>query len=168
MPVQELHLLRHGPAVPHGTEGIADDERPLTPKGRRRVRALADGLDRLHLELDRIVTSPLPRAAETAEIVARRLHQRELLEPADALVAGTHAEAVRDWLAARPESRLMIVGHDPWISDLVGLLLCGQPMPGLVQLRTGGLARLSLREGTTDRYRLDWLARPRLLRLAGQ
>ena len=62
----ELFILRHGIAVPHGTPGIADDERPLTSKGEHRMRQVGRGLAALRLDVERIVTSPLPRARRTA------------------------------------------------------------------------------------------------------
>ena len=75
--MNELYILRHGIAVEPGTPGIPDDERPLTPKGEKRMRQIARGLRKLDLKLDRIVTSPLPRARATAEIVADVLDARD-------------------------------------------------------------------------------------------
>jgi phosphohistidine phosphatase len=160
--MQRLYLLRHGIAVPHGTPGIADDDRPLTAKGEKRMRQVAHGLRRLKLKLDRIITSPLPRARRTAEIVAEILDASYLLEDCDALRADRDAASIRDWLQARPEPRLMIVGHNPAFADLVGLLATGTPQP-LGELRKGGLAAFAAEPD--GRYRLDWLARPRLIRL---
>ena len=85
--MDRLYLLRHGIAVPHGTPDIPDDERPLTSEGEKGVRKVARGLRLLGLKLDRIVTSPLPRALRTAEIVADVLEMTDLLETADALRA---------------------------------------------------------------------------------
>ena len=96
--MNELYILRHGIAVEPGTPGIPDDERPLTPKGEKRMREIARGLRRLDLKLDRIVTSPLPRARATAEIVADALDARDLLETADILQAGTAAATIQRWL----------------------------------------------------------------------
>ena len=57
----DLFILRHGIAIPHGTPGIADDERPLTSKGERRIHQVGRGLAALRLGVEKIVTSPLPR-----------------------------------------------------------------------------------------------------------
>src|SRR5262249_59652483 len=103
--MDELYILRHGIAVEHGTPGIPDDERPLTPEGRRRMRQIARGLRRLDLRPDRIVTSPLPRASATAEIVAGVLEPEQGLETADVLRAGSDARAIRDLLSPRADSR---------------------------------------------------------------
>src|SRR4051794_40169906 len=87
-PRRRLFLLRHGLAVPHGTEGFDDDDRPLTEKGERRFRQVARGLKRLGLKLDKVVTSPLPRASRTAEIVADVLNVAYLLEDSESLGPG--------------------------------------------------------------------------------
>jgi phosphohistidine phosphatase len=157
-----LYLLRHGVAVPHGTAGYEDDQRPLTRQGERRVEEIARGLRRLATQLDRILTSPLPRARRTAEIVAKVLKREAILEEADALGADRDAASIRDWVRTRPEPRLMLVGHNPAISDLVGLLISGEVGPPVCALRKGGLA--ALRGHPDGGLRLDWLARPRLLR----
>src|SRR5579864_3782830 len=78
--MNRLYLLRHGIAVPPGTEGYEDDDRPLTSKGERRTRQVAQGLRRLRLKLDRIISSPLPRALRTAELVAETLDIEFLVE----------------------------------------------------------------------------------------
>ena len=160
--MNRLYLLRHGIAVPPGTPDIPDDERPLTSEGEKGVRRVARGLRRLGIKLDRIVTSPLPRAFRTAEIVADILKLSDALETADALRADRDAASMRDWVIARTESRLMLVGHNPSFSDLVGLLITGNQGPALCDLRKGGVA--ALRAELDGAMRLDWLARPRIFR----
>jgi phosphohistidine phosphatase len=167
----ELYILRHGIAVDPGTPGIPDDERPLTPKGRRRMRQIGRGLRRLDLRLDRIFTSPLPRAAATAEIVAEELDAGDPLDAADVLRAGSDAGAIRDWLRDRAEDRLMIVGHNPSLTDLITLLVLGAtngPRTQVCELRKGGIAALRPSAASADRFDLIWVATPRLVRrLAG-
>ena len=158
-----LYLVRHGIAVPHGTAEYQDDDRPLTPEGERKTRMVGLGLRRNKVKVDRIITSPLPRALKTAEIIARAMKSPDLVEPADALRAGEDAATIRDWLAARPEARLMVVGHNPWISDLLALLTTGRPSPAFCDIRTAGV--VSLRKGEPELlYQVDWIARPRLFR----
>ena len=157
--MKSIYIVRHGIAVPHGTPEIADDDRPLTPEGEARTREVARGLKALKVQADAIATSPLPRARRTAEIVAEVLGMSAVLEDVDILRAGNEAEVIAEWLATRGEARLMVVGHNPAVSDLVGLLL-GHP-GAIGELRRAGVAAL-VDEGAG--YRLDWLARPRLLR----
>lgn len=157
----QLYVVRHGIAVPHGTVGVADDERPLTPEGEKKLKEVGRGLGGLDLNVDRIVSSPLPRALRTAEILADELKATARLEISDVLKAGRSAESIRDWLGDRAEERLMIVGHNPSFSDLVSLLVTGRSDLLICELRKGGIAAL---EGTPgDQMTLDWLARPKLL-----
>jgi phosphohistidine phosphatase len=162
---RRLYLLRHGVAVPHGTEGYEDDDRPLTEKGERRVRQVARGLRRIGIKLDKILTSPLPRASRTAEIVADVLGVAFLLEEADALKPEATAESIRDWFATRPEPRVMLVGHNPNLSEFLTLTLIGRPRQTLCDLRKAGLA--ALRDDPNGRFQVDWIARPRLIRRLG-
>jgi len=162
--IEHLYILRHGIALPHGTPGVSDDERPLTPKGESRLREIGRALARLDLDLDSIVTSPLPRAYRTAEIVADALNWSEPIEIVDELRAGTDAGAIREWLRCRMESNLMIVGHNPSLSDLIGLLVVENAHAMLGDLKKGGIAALTHVGGATDRYEVDWIATPRLLR----
>jgi phosphohistidine phosphatase len=166
--MNELYLLRHGIAVPPGTPNIPDDERPLTSKGERRMRQIARGLRLLDLKLDRIVTSPLPRARATAEIVAEELDAKDRLETADLLRAGTDAPAIQAWLRERTEDRLMLVGHNPALTDLVTRLVLGAagPQAQVCELKKGGIAALQP-SSSPDRYALIWVATPRLLRRLG-
>jgi phosphohistidine phosphatase len=162
--MSELYLLRHGIAVDPGTPGITDDERPLTPKGEKRMRQIACGLRALDLKLDRIVTSPLVRARETAEIVARELNLRNSLEIANALQTGSSASTVKRWLRDRPEERLMIVGHNPTLSDLISLLVIGSEQPLICDLKKGGIAALTRASANMEFYHVAWIAPPQILR----
>jgi phosphohistidine phosphatase len=160
--MNRLYLLRHGIAVPFGTPGIDDDDRPLTPKGEKRMRQIARGLNKLDLKLDRIVSSPVPRALRTAELVADVLELKGHLETDEALRPGNSAASIRDWLKERAEARLMIVGHDPAFSELVGLLATGEPRLSVAELKKGGVAAFCAEpEGE---LKLDWLAPPKLIR----
>lgn len=164
--MNRLYLLRHGIAVPHGTPGFEEDERPLTEHGENQVRMVARGLKRMKLKLDRIVTSPLPRALKTAQLTAEILGIPDKLEQCDALSADRSAASIAEWLRSRFEKRLMIVGHNPAFSELVGLLASAPEGTLQCELRKGGVAAF---ETLTDgRLALDWLARPRIFRRLAQ
>jgi phosphohistidine phosphatase len=162
--MKDLYIVRHGIAVDAGTPGIPDDERPLTPKGEKRMRQIALGLARLDLKLDRIVTSPLPRARATAEIVADALDWRARLETSNVLQVGSAATSIQRWLRERTEDRLMIVGHNPGLSDLVSLLVLGTTQPLLCDMKKGGIAALTRTAAAKDLYDIVWIATPRLFR----
>jgi phosphohistidine phosphatase len=126
------------------------------------MRQNARGLRRLGIELDRIISSPLPRAWETAEIVADALGMSDRLEASEFLRADRDAASIRDWVQARSEDRLMIVGHNPSLSELLGLLVTGTADFLLCELKKGGIAALSTRD--EGGMALDWIAPPRILR----
>jgi phosphohistidine phosphatase len=159
-----LYIVRHGIAAPPGTPGIPDDERLLTAKGEKRVRQIARGLRKLDLKLDRVVTSPLPRARATAEIIADVLDARKILETSNVLQTGSSAATVERWLRERTDDRLMIVGHNPTLSDLLSLLVLGATQPTLCDLKKGGIAALTRAAANTGLYQVHWIASPRLIR----
>jgi phosphohistidine phosphatase len=162
--MKELYILRHGIAVPHGMPGVPEAERPLTPKGEERMKEIGRGLAVLGLKVDRIVTSPLRRARETAEIVAQELGLVDRLEVSPVLEPTSEPATLRDWLREREESRLMIVGHNPSLSELVGLLLLGEDGKLPLELKKGGIAALFSPAAIGPHFELEWLAPPRLLR----
>jgi phosphohistidine phosphatase len=120
-----LYLMRHGIAVERGTGGIPDDaKRPLTPDGKKRVREIAEGLLRIGLELDWIVTSPLVRAVETAELVSEALGRNVPMDFCDAMKPGGSAETLVKFLAQHAtRRRVMCVGHEPDLGELAARLL---------------------------------------------
>jgi phosphohistidine phosphatase len=162
--VPTLYLLRHGIAVDHGTPGIADDDRPLTAKGKMRIRQIAPGLRRLELGIDQILTSPLPRARTTARIVAQILNIEHSLEDSELLRPDTSLSAIQTMLAEKKQQTLMLVGHNPSLSQLVSLLVVGDAQAPLCELKKGGMAALTPRPLDSGRYDLAWLTTPRLFR----
>ena len=161
-----LYVLRHGIAVERGAGGYRDDsERPLTPDGEKKVRQLAKALRGLEVEFDVLLTSPFARALRTAQIVAQVFDAKKKLEVCDDLAVGGDPKAVVGQLQRRHKSAetVMLVGHEPYLSDLVSMLLTGHA--GLpLNLKKGGLCKLTF---TRVRYgrcaTLEWLLTPRVI-----
>jgi phosphohistidine phosphatase len=152
----ELYFLRHGVAEEHAPDGT-DEARRLTEKGIEKLEAARVGLKRLAVEVDVLLTSPLARAYQTAEIVGRHLGIAPIT--AQALAPGCDVERLRTLLADYPRARrAMLVGHEPDFSTLVGALSGGS-----VTLKKGGLARVDL-EDRDEQGTLIWLLPPRALR----
>ncbi len=136
----ELLLLRHGIAeerCPDRDDGL----RQLTPEGRRRTREVVGQLSRLGLGGDRLITSPLARARQTADI-ALAAGLAPSLEESEALVPGGQALAL---LQARLEAqgegrRLLLVGHEPDLSGLAARLIGAAS--GSIALKKAGVALL--------------------------
>jgi len=153
----KLYFQRHGLADwPNWTK--PDDERPLTSEGIERLKAQAKTLQKLDLAVDTILSSPLPRAKQTADLVAERLGVTVTINPI--LVPGFNFAKLTQLLKnfANTES-LMLVGHEPDFSTCITSLIGG----GRIELKKGGLARLDVYLGEPPRGQLVWLAAPRLL-----
>ena len=161
----KLLIIRHAAAVPRGTRGIPDDERPLTPRGKTKFRAAAKGLARVADRPDVLLTSPLPRAKATAEIAAlafKRVEPR--IEPA---LARESIEGIVAALRKLPSAaNVAIVGHEPVLSELLAHLL-GASRPERLPFKKGGAALVELLDGPGAGGRLIWLLKPRILRALG-
>lgn len=158
----KLLLVRHAAAVPSGTPGVSDDERPLTAEGEARFRLAAAGLARITDRPDVLLTSPLARARATAGIAARAFGGLEpALEPA--LAHGT-AETILTALAAHASATTMVVvGHEPLLSAVVARLV-GVRDSERVAFKKGGAALVDLPHGLFGAGRLVWFLQPRILR----
>jgi phosphohistidine phosphatase len=130
----EIFLIRHGVAEPRGTRE-KDDDRELTPKGRKRMKRIVRTLDRLDVRFDRVVHSPLPRAAQTAELVMPLVDGK--LTPDKRLAA----PPTPSLLTALDGERVGVVGHEPYLTELCGMLT-GTHAQAFV-LDKGGVAWLS-------------------------
>jgi phosphohistidine phosphatase len=166
-----LYLLRHGIAEEFGKGGIENDEdRPLTPKGERRVAQVAEALLEMGVFLDLILSSPYLRARQTAEIVAESLGLRKRLRLLEELTPSrSQARLVAAITELKPPPReLLLVGHEPSLSSLISLLISGAP--GLeIQMKKGGLCKLSTEGLSPSRCaRLEWLLHPRQLSMIGR
>jgi phosphohistidine phosphatase len=163
----KIILLRHGIAAERGTLDFErDSERPLTPEGRRKVRLIAKALARLKIFPDVILTSPLVRAYQTAEIAATVLRRKKQLHFCTHLASGGNPKrlvAEVNRLHGDAES-VMLVGHEPDMSLLISLLLTGSTTGAAIELRKGGLCVLEAEPVRAGKCAtLLWLAPPKLL-----
>jgi len=161
----KLYLLRHAEAEDvRETASGSDAERALTPKGRRRVRCLAHALRQRKLECDLLWTSPLRRALQTAELMARGLRMARPPVVVDCLAPDrTAREVVAELQGLRPlPDALMLVGHEPMLSRLAAWLCTGDPEGLDLDLKKCGLIRLDLDKIQAGRCAtLEWLIAPR-------
>jgi phosphohistidine phosphatase len=164
----ELYLLRHGDAVDRFTGGYArDEERPLTERGREEARAAALALRELRARPDQVVTSPLVRAQQTAQIVAEVTDPVHGLRTVETLAPGGGLEAIAALLAETPtDSALVLVGHMPDLGEIAGWLLWNDPLATL-PFRTGGLCRITVPTPPGPGGDLRWFLPPKLLRKLG-
>ena len=160
----KLYLLRHGDAAEPGDPRYPTDAaRPLTSKGIKRTRQLANALRQMEISFGVIFSSPLVRARQTAEIVARSLKLEKQLRLTNHLAPGG---AFVDMLAQIENARatvpaILLVGHEPYLSGLISLLCTGGPSLAL-EMKKGGLCRLEVAAIKAGRCAtLEWLLSPR-------
>ena len=152
-----LYFLRHGEADwPNWKK--PDDERPLTQSGKKEMREVARFLRRLKVRPSAIVTSPLPRAAQTAEIAADCLKAK--LRKDDSLAPGFGVGELRALLKRRHADSLMIVGHEPDFTDVISELTGAS-----LKLSKAGVALVDV-DSESERGRLLWLFPPKFARKA--
>lgn len=165
MTSREVYFIRHGLAGERGSYAN-DDERPLTSEGKKKTRQVAKRLVDLGLEFDRLLTSPLVRARQTAEILMEA-GLSATLEEADFLAHGGSIEGWLDWLPSwspGPHNRLALVGHEPDLTTWVETLLWGEAR-GVMTLKKAGIIGLTLPEQGSPVQQCDLfcLMPPRLL-----
>ncbi len=159
----ELYFLRHGLAGEPSQWNGDDDDRPLTEEGRARTAREGAGFARLKLVPDLILTSPLVRASQTAEIVARELGIAEQVLTDKRLSPGFGRKRLRKILKDHADQgRLMLVGHEPDFSETIGRLIGG----GRVTIEKGGLASVEIPDPQTLRGKLLLMATPDLVESA--
>lgn len=159
----ELYFVRHGLAEERGDAWPEDAKRPLTSEGMSRMRKAARGLARLGVSVEVVLTSPLVRARQTAEIVAGELDPRPSLVNIDSLAPdGSYAAVVADLEKHARKTRIALVGHEPMMGELAARLI-GSRHP--IEFKKGAVCRIDVEDlppaGPAD---LRWMLTPRILR----
>ena len=157
-----LVIIRHAIAVPRGTPDIPDDQRPLTDRGRKRFQRAARGLVAVVKRPNALLSSPLPRARETAEIAALAWGKVEVGET-PALAGGTFEELALALAGFGANDTVAIVGHEPDVSELIARLL-GTPHNDRLTFRKGGAALVDVPGPLPEGGTLVWYMPPRVLR----
>ena len=154
----------------HGDAGNRKDinnnlERSLTAEGREEVERIAKSLKSLKLDVDMIATSPLKRALETAEIVAEIFQKTKKLETWNELSPeGERKDLLERLSRLNEESTVLLVGHEPYLSTLMGDLISNKPGARIV-LKKGGAAKIVINSLLPKASgELRWLLTPRQLK----
>jgi phosphohistidine phosphatase len=159
-----LYILRHGLAVePEASEYSKDSERPLTPKGERKLWKIAQALEEQKIAFDWILSSPYVRARQTAEIVAEALNIHKKLEISETLTPAGSTKKLIEMINRRepPPEDVLLVGHEPYLSQLISLLIAGNNEIR-VTMKKGGLCKLSTESLEHGRCAsLEWLLAPK-------
>ena len=163
MAMLELYLIRHGLAAERGKEWPDDSKRPLTPEGLVSLRKEARALNKLEVTFDQIVSSPLVRTRQTADVFSEVLKGHPEIVLSDALApAGTPAAIAQEIVKHVRKARLALVGHEPNLGELAGELIGAR---AALEFKKGGICRIDFDvlppKGTG---RLRWFVTPKMLR----
>jgi phosphohistidine phosphatase len=163
-----LIIVRHGIAFPHGTPGMKEDERPLTKEGIKKMKEAARGLLSMACIPDLILSSPLPRAKQTADILVEILGKEIPLVLTDTLSPGGSREEFYKEMGKRgTTANLMIVGHQPSLGEMAGEIAWGSAEYYL-NLKKGGACALEIESmSLKPRGSLLWLLTPAIMRNIG-
>jgi phosphohistidine phosphatase len=161
--VFELYLIRHGVAEERSDAWPDDTKRPLTDEGMSRLRKSARSLARLGVSFDVILTSPLVRTHQTAEIVAAAFSPKPAVVKVDALAPdGSTAAVIAELENHVKRTRIAIVGHEPGIGEL-GARLIGTRHE--MEFKKGAIARIDVEQLPPKAPGiLRWFIAPKFLR----
>jgi phosphohistidine phosphatase len=161
----KLYLIRHSNAVEPGTSEYEDDsQRPLTEKGREKMRKIASALKDLGIAPDLILSSPFVRAAQTAEILAKIMKYKKDIACSESLIPVSNTDTLIGEINEKyTVDELVLVGHEPSLSALVGTLTGAGPEIA-INLKNGGVCCLSADDLHVERKAvLEWLLTPKIL-----
>ncbi len=158
----DLFFLRHGQAGNRQDWHDDDAKRPLTVEGKQRMEREAAAIRKLKLPIDLILSSPLVRAYQTAEIVAKSQGSSVRVIADERLGPGFDLKQLKEIVAERRGAKgLMLVGHEPDLSEAIGRITGG----GRLVMKKGALAYVELAEPPSLQGVLVWLVPPKALEL---
>jgi phosphohistidine phosphatase len=158
----QLFLIRHGVAEERGDAWPDDAKRPLSEDGIERFQRSARGLARLDIWIDVVLTSPLVRARQTAEIVASAFDPRPSIITIESLApGGSYASLVADLEKHGRKTRIALVGHEPGIGEMAARLIGSRHS---FEFKKGAVCRIDVDEippvGPGD---LRWFLTPKVM-----
>jgi phosphohistidine phosphatase len=166
MAVLELYLIRHGVAAVRGEDYPDDSKRPLTGSGMSKLRKEAKALNALEVGFDLIITSPLVRTKQTAEIISETLNGKPPVTTSDSLApAGTPAAVMQELARHMRKARIALVGHEPNLGELAARLIGAR---SAIEFKKGAICRIDFDVMPPKSLgQLQWFLTPRMLRKIG-
>jgi phosphohistidine phosphatase len=154
-----IYFIRHGLADRSEWEG-GDFDRPLTSEGRSRIKKTARRLRALGFQPDLMITSPLARARQTAEIIAKVIGLGDELVVDERLDPGFDADRVRAIMGEHSGlEAVALVGHEPSFSTVISHLVGG----ARIVCKKGSIARVDIDPAAGSEGELVWLLQPKTL-----
>lgn len=161
-----LYLIRHGIAQDRQPD-IQDEQRRLTKQGEQKTQKVAQRIKQLGLHFEVILTSPLVRAYQTAEILITAGLSTQLEESMYLVPNGNIHSWLNEWLEPKKyaqNSQIALVGHEPCLSNWAEIMVWGEVKHSLV-LKKAGMIGIKLPEigSPLGRSQMFWLASPKYL-----
>ena len=167
----ELYVIRHAIAQPLGRKNdFTDEKRALTSEGRERMREAVKGLRKIGVEFDLVMTSPLVRAVETAEIITTALGLSKIeIEQTETLAPGASIDELFGEIKRHTGAEsIALVGHQPDLGEIISKIVQGNESLS-IELKKGSVCCINVVETVpTLRGSLIWLLGPKQLRMLGK
>jgi phosphohistidine phosphatase len=161
--MMKIFIVRH--AIAEDSARGGDRERALTEEGKKKMKEAAEGFARLDLEIDTIYSSPLVRAVQTAEIVAKAIGYKGTIENMEELSPGYSPKDVVNRLQSlKKTGTLALAGHEPNCSELASHLLGTAE----VEFKKGAICLIETESVKPGSGRLIWHLSPQILRMMGK
>jgi phosphohistidine phosphatase len=159
-----VYFLRHANAGQKRPNPVQDEKRPLDKEGIEQCRYVGRLLNSMDTHVDRILSSPLKRATQTASMVGNEIAYEQKIELSAALQPGAGYEGFRQLLSQMQElEAVMVVGHNPNMSRFLSLLVTAGVSERAIEMKKGSVARVEM---GPKRAVLNWMVTPRLVKSA--
>lgn len=138
----DIFILRHGKAEERSPNITSDSKRSLTEVGKKELVEIARGMKNLDIEFDLIISSPLNRAKETADIISEKLYKKKKITIWDELkpesdILDTHKKLAK----LPPDAKILLVGHEPHLTNLISSIISSESSVA-INLKKGGFASI--------------------------
>jgi phosphohistidine phosphatase len=159
-----VFFLRHGEAGKRVAIPSKDVERALTETGKKEIEKIAASFERMDLKFSKIAASPLARARETAEIIANAQKSGKVELWDELRPEGNRLDLFRRLSKIRQDADVLLVGHEPYLSNVIGEIISGN-LASRIVVKKGGMARVQITSfAPKPSGELRWLLTPRQLK----
>lgn len=140
----DVYVLRHGKAEERSLTVKGDSKRELTEAGKKELQCIAKAIKRLDVKFDCIASSPLLRAKQTAEIALSHVKskKRSIVIWSELKPESEVKEILKKLSALKPDYSVLIVGHEPVLSELISSMISPMNRGISISLRKGGFAHV--------------------------
>lgn len=157
-----IYFLRHASAGTHMANPKKDERRGLDQDGIEQCGSMGRALAALEAQVDVIISSPLKRATQTASLVGNEMGHEGKLQIEDALRPGATFADFRKMVAKyAQQDAIMVVGHNPNLSEFLGRIISDGGTHAAVELKKGAVAKVDINRNTAM---LQWCLTPKLVR----